>query len=92
MSKPMTHLYSISKGADVGEVLDSVESLEAYARDHGPGRYDVYEHSLEPFPATKGSARAWGKVIHQPDGRVALKPYFYGDHYAVEIPDISKLR
>ena len=28
MSKPMTHLYSISKGADVGEVLDSVESLE----------------------------------------------------------------
>jgi hypothetical protein len=88
----MTHVYRISKGPNVGDILDSIESLEAFARDHGPGRYHVDEHSLNPFPGRKVSARAWGTIIHQPNGRIALKPYFYGDHYAVVIPDISKLR
>lgn len=47
---PMTNVYRISKGPDVGDVLDSIEFVEAFASDHGPGRYDVDEHSLEPFP------------------------------------------
>ena len=38
---------------DVGDILDSIESLEAFARDHGPGRYDVDEHSLDPFPGQR---------------------------------------
>jgi hypothetical protein len=88
----MTRCFRISKGPNVGDVLDSIELLEAFARAHGPGRYDVDEHSLDPFPATKVSARAWGTVIHQPNGRIAVKPYFFGDHYAVVIPDISNLR
>jgi hypothetical protein len=35
---PMTHVYRISKGPDDGEVLDSIEFLEVFARSHGPGR------------------------------------------------------
>jgi hypothetical protein len=50
------------------------------------------EQSLTPATGTKVSARVWGTVIHQPDGRVASKPYFYGDHYAVNLPNISKVR
>jgi hypothetical protein len=48
----------------IGDVVDSVEALPAFARDRGLGRYDVDEHSLDPFPGSNVSARAWGKVIH----------------------------
>jgi hypothetical protein len=37
----MSRIYRISKGPDVHDILDSIESLEAFARNHGPGRYDV---------------------------------------------------
>jgi hypothetical protein len=70
----MTHIYRISKGPNVGDIIDSVESLEAFARDHGPGRYDVDEHAIDPFPGTKVSARAWIKVIYHPGGQVVLDP------------------
>ena len=70
----MTRAFRITKGPNVGDILDSIESLEAFARDHGPGRYDVDEHSLEPFAGTKVLARAWGKVIHHQDGQVILDP------------------
>jgi hypothetical protein len=72
LGDPMTRCFRISKGPDVSDILDSIESVEAFARDHGPGRYDVDEHSLEPFPGTKVSARARGKVIHHNDGQVVL--------------------
>jgi hypothetical protein len=32
------------------------------ARDHGPIRYDVDEHSVDQFPGTKVSGRSWGKA------------------------------
>jgi hypothetical protein len=70
----MTHVYRISKGRDVGDIVDSVEALEPFARSHGNGRYEVDELSLDPFPGTKLSARAWGNVIHQKDGQVVLDP------------------
>jgi hypothetical protein len=70
----MTHIYGISKGPQVGDIIDSIESLEAFARNHAPARYDVDEHSLDPFPGTKVSARAWGKVIQHQDGQVVLDP------------------
>jgi len=41
---------------------------------HGTGRCDVDEHSRDPFPGTKVSARAWGKEIHHEDGQVVLDP------------------
>jgi hypothetical protein len=71
----MTHVYRISKVHDVGALINSIEAVESFARQHGRGRYHLDEHSLEPFPGTKVSAREWGTVVHQPDGRVALKPY-----------------
>jgi hypothetical protein len=49
----MTHVYRISKGLDVGDSIESIESLKAFTRCHGPGRYHVDEHSLDPFPGTK---------------------------------------
>jgi hypothetical protein len=60
----MTHVYRVYKA----QILDSIESVKALARYHGPGRYDVDEHSLDPFSGTKFSARSWGKVIHDQDG------------------------
>jgi hypothetical protein len=70
----VTHVYRISKGLVVGDILDSIESLEAAARDPGPGRYHVDEHSLDPFPRSHVSARAWGRVIHSQDGQIILHP------------------
>jgi hypothetical protein len=57
------------------------EDIEPVIRTAKPGRYHVDEIRAhgDPFPSGHTS-RAWGKVIHQPDGRVALKPYFHGDH------------
>ncbi len=45
----MPHVLRICKGRDVSGLFDSVDSFEAFARDHGPGRYDVDEHSLDPI-------------------------------------------
>jgi hypothetical protein len=47
IGETMTRVYRISEGPDVGDILDSVEALQASARDHGPGRYDVDEHSRD---------------------------------------------
>jgi hypothetical protein len=74
----MSHVYRVSKSPDVGEVVDSIPAVEAFAREHGPGRYHVDEHASDPFPGSKTTARAWGDVIHQPDGRIALKPHPWG--------------
>ena len=70
----MTRVYRISKCPDVGNILDSIESLQAFARTQGPGRYDVDEHSLDALPGTKVSVKACGKVIHHHDGQVVLDP------------------
>jgi hypothetical protein len=64
----------MSKGPNIGHMLDSVEALTVFAREHGPGQYDVDVHSLEPFPGSNVSAKSWGKVIHQPDGRIDMQP------------------
>jgi len=82
----MTHVYRITKSPVVGALVNFGEELELFARENGPGRYHVDEHSLEPFEGSNAKARAWGTVIHQPDGRVALKPFFFGDHYAAKLP------
>jgi hypothetical protein len=60
------------------------QALEEFARENGPGRYQVDEHFLDHFEGSNAKARAWGTVIHQPDGRIAVKPFFFGDHRAVE--------
>ncbi|MGO9919582.1 MAG: hypothetical protein ACLQIB_33405 [Isosphaeraceae bacterium] len=60
----MPHIYSIAKSPEVGDIVESLDELEPFAREHDPGRYNVDEHSLDPFPGTKVLARAWGKVIH----------------------------
>jgi hypothetical protein len=76
----MTHIYRISKGPEFGNILDSIDSLEAFARDHGPGRYDVDEHSAEPFSDSHHVARAWGHVIHRQDGVVVTEPHPWLTH------------
>jgi hypothetical protein len=68
----MSSVYRISNGPSVGEILDSIESLETFVRSHGPSRCQVDEHSLDPFPGTNISASAWGKVMHHKGGQVVL--------------------
>jgi hypothetical protein len=70
----MTQIYRILKGSDLGDVLDSLEALHAFARAHAPGSCDVDEHSLDSLPGTKVTARASGKVIHHQDGQVVVDP------------------
>jgi hypothetical protein len=75
----MSCVYRVSKSPDVGEVVDSVPAVEAFAREHGPGRYHVDEHAAQFLAGSKSSARAWGTVIHQKDGQVVLEPQPWGE-------------
>ncbi len=70
----MPHIYSIAKSPEVGDIVDSVDALQSFAREHGPGRYEVDEHSRDLFPGTKVTPRAWGKVIHHKDWQVVMDP------------------
>jgi hypothetical protein len=73
-AEPVARSYRFSRCPVVREILGSIEYLEPFALEHVPGRYDVDQHSLDPFPGTKVSSRAWGKVIHHQDGQVVLDP------------------
>jgi hypothetical protein len=68
-------IYRVTKNPDVSQLVDSIEAVDAFSRQHGPGRYDVDEHSLHPFPGSNHVARAWGHLIHRQDGRVELEPH-----------------
>jgi hypothetical protein len=70
----MAQVFRIIKSPEVGELVDSIQAAERFARNHGPGRYHVDEHSLDAFPGTNVSARSWGNVIHHNDGQVVLDP------------------
>jgi hypothetical protein len=39
----MTHVYRISKGLDVGDIVDPTEFVEAFSRDNVPGRYEYID-------------------------------------------------
>jgi hypothetical protein len=54
----MPHIYRITKSPDLGDIVHSVDDLKAFAPEHGPRRYNVDEHSLDPFPGTNITARA----------------------------------
>jgi hypothetical protein len=70
----MPHVLRISKGPNVGDILDSIDCLSAFASSHGWGRQDVDEHFVDALPRTRVTARAWGKVIHHNGGQVVLDP------------------
>jgi hypothetical protein len=65
--------------------VDTEEQIEPIVRAGKPGRYHVDEirpnHDL--FPSGH-SSRPWGTVTLELDGRIAVKPFFYGDHVAAE--------
>jgi hypothetical protein len=46
-------MTSISGRPNVGDLVESVESLESFTGQHGHGRYGVNVHSLDPFPGSK---------------------------------------
>jgi len=64
----------MGKNQKIGDLVDAEQAAEPFARELGPDRYDVDEHSLGPFPGTKVSARARGRFIHYQDGYVVLDP------------------
>jgi hypothetical protein len=84
----MGRVYRISKGPDVGDNLDSSESLEAFAREHGPGRYHVDEHFLEPFPGTKDLGYGVGQGDPSPGRRCRRRPV----HVAIEAARLTRPR
>ena len=73
MGESLDRVFRIPNGPHVGDILDSIESLEAFAPDHGPGRFNVDEHSLDPFPRTR-SRPGREKAIHLTDGQIVLDP------------------
>jgi hypothetical protein len=54
----MPHIYRITKSSEVVDIVGSVGALESFAKENGPGRYEVDEHSLDPFRGTNVTARA----------------------------------
>jgi hypothetical protein len=62
-------VYRISKGNDVGGIVDSIEAIEDFACQRGPGQYHVDEISSDPMTSGQTS-RKWGTVIVAPDGTV----------------------
>jgi hypothetical protein len=58
----MTHVYLVSRGPDVGELVDSIEAVKSFARKNGAGRYQVDQISSDPLPSRHASRR-WGVVI-----------------------------
>jgi hypothetical protein len=60
----MPHIFRITKNPEVGDIVDSVDALASFARENGPGRYDVDEHSIDRFPDTNVTARARANAIH----------------------------
>ena len=67
----MPSIYRVSRsGQQPITDVDTVEAVEAVVRARGPGRYDVDEHSLDPFPGTHVFAVAvYDPSPGQPDRR-----------------------
>jgi hypothetical protein len=55
-------------------VVESVDTIEAFARRNGPGGYAIDDHALDSFPGSHHVARGWGTLIRQPDGRIIRDP------------------
>jgi hypothetical protein len=64
--------YHISNEAGCGGIVQTVGAIGAFARDHGPGCYAVDVHFPDLFDDSVDSSKAWGKVIHHLDGKVAI--------------------
>jgi hypothetical protein len=69
----MTHVYRISKGSDIGALVDSIEAADAFARESGPGRYHIDQITADPLPSGHTSRR-WGIGIKRDDGSVVIEP------------------
>jgi len=64
--------YHVSNEAGAGGIVQTVDAIGAFARDHGPGCYVVDEHFPNPLDDSVDSSRVWGKVIHHLDGKVVI--------------------
>jgi hypothetical protein len=64
--------YHISNAAGGSGIVQTVEAIGAFARDQGPGCYAVDVHFPDLIDVSVDSFKAWGKVIHHLDGKVAI--------------------
>jgi hypothetical protein len=64
--------YHISNEAHVGGIVQTIDAIGAFARDHGPGCYVVNQHFPDPLHDSVELSKAWGKAIHHPDGKVVI--------------------
>jgi hypothetical protein len=79
-------MFRISRNGQKTVVdVDAEEQIEPVVRAAKPGLCHVDEIRPNHDVFTSGqNSRAWGTVIHQPDGRIALEPFFWGDHLPIE--------
>jgi hypothetical protein len=68
-----SHSFHISNDAHIDGVVQTIEAIGAFARDHGPGRYVVNEHYPDPLQDSFNSSKVWGEVIHHLDGKIAIR-------------------
>src|ERR1700733_14056876 len=68
-----SHSFHISNDAHIDGVVQTIEAIGAFARDHGPGRYVVNEHYPNPLHDSFNSSKVWGEVIHHLDGKIAIR-------------------
>jgi hypothetical protein len=71
---PVFNVYRITKSPAVGDLLDSVEAVEAYVGENGLGRYAIDEHAADPSPGSESTARGWDSMIQHRGGQVVLDP------------------
>jgi hypothetical protein len=53
---------------------DTMDEAREIVQEQPPGRYDVGEIRVRPFPSGH-SSRSWGRLIRRPDGRSEDEPW-----------------
>ena len=64
--------YHVFNEASADGIVQTVDAIGAFAREHGPGCYSVDVSFRHPLPGSVNVTRAWGNVIHRPGGKVAI--------------------
>ena len=64
--------YHISNGMKTSGVVSTIEAIEVFAREHGPGNYSVDQRYPDPFKGVGVISRPWGKAIIDACGKVTI--------------------
>ncbi len=71
-------MFRVSHGGEAIDDAQTIDGAREVVRGLQPGRYDVDEIRVDPFPSGHTS-RQWGRMIRRPDGRVEDEPWPWQD-------------